>query len=32
MQDAWSKWSARENIRNLPETTGHGDETEGASG
>jgi hypothetical protein len=25
MNDAYSKWSSRENIRNLPETPGHGD-------
>jgi hypothetical protein len=24
MNDAYSKWSSRENIRNLPETTDHG--------
>jgi hypothetical protein len=29
MNDAYSKWSSRENIRNLPETTNRGDETEG---
>ena len=29
MNDAYSKWSSRENIRNLPETTDRGDETEG---
>jgi hypothetical protein len=32
MNDAYSKWSSRENIRNLPETTDRGDETEDASG
>ena len=31
MNDAYSKWSSRENIRNLPETTDRGDETEGES-
>jgi hypothetical protein len=25
MQDSWSKWSSREGIRNLPETTEGGD-------
>jgi hypothetical protein len=25
MNDAYSKWSSRENIRNLPETTDGGD-------
>jgi hypothetical protein len=25
MNDAYSKWSSRENIRNLPETTDRGD-------
>ena len=25
MNDAYSKWSSRENIRNLPETTGRGE-------
>jgi hypothetical protein len=28
MNDAYSKWSSRENIRNLPETTDRGDDTE----
>ena len=32
MNDAYSKWSSRENIRNLPETPDRGGETEGASG
>jgi len=27
MNDAYSKWSSRENIRNLPETSGGGDDT-----
>ena len=28
MNDAYSKWSSRENIRNLPETPGRGGEAE----
>ena len=30
LEDAWSKYSTREGIRNLPEAPGHSDPSEGA--